>query len=685
MMNTSVGGERSDTAAILALASGARIPSERTDEAAYQADSERVERDVAGVVFERRTGVRARVREWTPRVDRPSYGLVHLGLASLKRRGIADSLVGAAIRRARPDCRVAVFGNADTNSPARRAALFGIDDMGLAYGRVWSLSQTPDSLSPFGVRDDPVQLAELAQANPSQLTVIQLGDGARAEVARAKLTHAVYREAMGSALSGLDTLLSRLAHLLDDPDVTILVISPRPPAGKDGAWDRLTPIIMAGKSIHSGLLVSATTRTLGIVANVDVAPTILSLLGVQTPPAMIGRVIHTVESQKSLGEVERIDRLVHVSADAQTRFFALVSFLAAIFLFGGMAAVRHGSGGRIACLAAFGSIFILNMPLAMLLVVPLSPETVPFYFTGTLAIMLAMTTCEILLAHLARSFSNRKPNIAAPILAGTFLSLAVLLDTLFGQSLVKLSVFSAYPLQGFRFYGIGNEYMGVLVAATLLFAFHARIKPPAAALLFGIVAFILGWPGLGANAGGLIGATTGFGVGWISLREIKPGWRHAAAFTLLGVALAFGFALIDRAMGTPMESHFGGTLTAAGKRGYGYLWEIVVRKVAMNIGFLMQPNALIALSALAMILVLARVALKTQTVGLLKNHPEWARCLPAAVWGSTAAFLFNDSGIVAALFLFGTYLVTGICFLLSDSPVPANHSVHGHAAPRPLA
>ena len=51
-------------------------------------------------------------------------------------------------------------------------------------------------------------------------------------------------------------------------------------------------------------------------------------------------------------------------------------------------------------------------------------------------------------------------------------------DGLTGTTLVSQSVLSAYALAGIRFYGIGNEYMGLLLGGALLAAATTRMTPP---------------------------------------------------------------------------------------------------------------------------------------------------------------------------------------------------------------
>lgn len=89
------------------------------------------------------------------------------------------------------------------------------------------------------------------------------------------------------------------------------------------------------------------------------------------------------------------------------------------------------------------------------------------------------------------------------------LTTIILFDmAVFNQFLIKNSLLGYDPIIGARFYGIGNEYMGVLVGASLItisiffekFGFKNIILLPFALA----VVFIMGNPMMGANVGGTI-------------------------------------------------------------------------------------------------------------------------------------------------------------------------------------
>src|SRR5690606_32230034 len=51
---------------------------------------------------------------------------------------------------------------------------------------------------------------------------------------------------------------------------------------------------------------------------------------------------------------------------------------------------------------------------------------------------------------------------------GSLITIALLADGMFGAVGIKHSLLGYDPVVGARFYGIGNEYMGVLVGSTIL-------------------------------------------------------------------------------------------------------------------------------------------------------------------------------------------------------------------------
>jgi hypothetical protein len=628
LMNTAVAGPKTDTAAMLTIATGMLTPAEPTDDDVYEVD-EPVEGTKADVVFRRRTGEQVR-RSATD--SGGASALVHLGIAPLLRRGLNDKTVGAAVLRANQEGALVAAGNADSGEPHRGAGLFAVNARGIGPAGLTGTT-------------DPHVLAQWSAAQKASV-VVRIAGGPAA----------------------LNTFLGDLTPRIDLTTTRVLVVSPRPPAGRNGEWDRLTLVILSGTGTGPGLLTSRTTRTPGLIANIDVGPTVLHWLGVPAPATMGGHVMTVQPPSDARTVLQSMDRLVTTNAHGQIPVFGVLGGIAVVVVFGGLALITKRPHLR--WLPAFGVLFLMNMPLAMLLTVLFQPATVPSLLGWTVGLMFAGALMETAVAHMftGRDLKNRKSKIenqhSAIFILAALTCLVIVIDAFLGQPLVKFSVFSFYQLQGIRFYGIGNEYMAVLIGLGLLVPFLARWSAAAAAVWFLGLVLVIGSPSLGANAGGLVASVAAFGCAWQILlgKRMRP--LHAAGWMAAGLAAAIVVAIVERSASAEGASHIGGALQAAGSRGYGYLLEIVWRKLQMNGRILLHPAVLAAMVCVGALGALARGPFGRPVQALVTDQPDWARSWPAFGYGALAAFLFNDSGIVAAAFIFGAFLMTGIYLFL---------------------
>jgi hypothetical protein len=611
LMNVAVAGPRTDTNAMLTIALGALTPVEDTDgNVRFTTDS--VEGASADTVFTRRTGTHL------PTTTGPA--LVHLGVAVLFRRQLNEKLFAAELKRERAPKFIYVPGVIRPDAE-RLGGLLCVGERGWAIGVI----QSPE---------------ELLKSSSIKNAVVDFANGG------GQATHAA-----------LDRFLGDLKQ--HSTDARILLVSTHPPPNAKGEWDRLPPVVIAGPGITPGLLTSPTTRTPGLIANTDIAPTLLEWLDVSTPATMTGHPVDMQHDAGHLAAIADLDRAVTVNGHALDPLFIALGIIAGITVFGGLLALLVRP--TIAPLFAFGVLWLMTMPLAMLLVPILRPVSVIIQSLETFGIM----ALPALFAH----FVSKRvlTGIPAPIIIGALTVKVVLADAFFGQPLVKFSLFSAYQLQGIRFYGIGNEYMGVVTGLLLLWAFMMRVRPIAATAVFLFAIFVMGYPRLGANAGSIIGGVSALG----AVLTVQHGKRLtvgiAALWTFLGLAATFVMAAIDKVLPGGAPSHFGGALKAADERGYGYLLEIVFRKVLMNLRILTSPGILAALIGICLTVLLFKTVFRDHVAELFRNQPDWARALPAVGYVALVSFIFNDSGIVIAVFVVGTYLATGLYYLLQPT------------------
>jgi hypothetical protein len=215
----------------------------------------------------------------------------------------------------------------------------------------------------------------------------------------------------------------------------------------------------------------------------------------------------------------------------------------------------------------------------------------------------------------------------------------IVLDMSFGWGMVAHSALSGYYDSGIRFYGIGNEYMGLLIGAALM----SVPKKWLGWVGLGIT-LLLGLPMLGANAGGAMAASVAF---FPPLKSRR--WRILLPFLVVAA-----LAVLDRLQPGVVQSHIG---QAAGK-GASAWGEIILRKLAMNARLTVAGPTLIAIVAVG----IGGWQLK-KLFGRLDE--ELKSRVIQALWGAGAAIAFNDSGTIAALLLLAPVLVVCLERLLA--------------------
>ena len=568
----------------------------------------------------------------------------------------SQGLMADALRRA--DVRTALLGSADGDDtgPYRPALLLvPAPDVVNHGGMVF------DPLAPGGKREDPARLwaaTRKAFYSPdlaADLVVVDFGDFDRAEREnqRGFLLPAAYAQHRKRALRALDTYLGLVQRGFHGP---IYVVVPTPPQMPDGSWNALTPFLSANIAPPDApsSVMSDTTQTPGLVAARDLAPTLLAVLQVPRPVQMTGAVMHP--AQVSQAALARLDRLVRLNQEAQNAIFWTVGLGASAIVFSGLALYFTGRlKGRAGAAARYGLRILSAWPLALLLAPLAGPHSVSQYLWEIIA-------CVGLLALLP-----------SPAVIFSLTAALLTLDGLTGTHLISSSALSEYALSGIRFYGIGNEYMGVLIGGTLLAApwlmpryrnpalltWAERVRSPSppeqakrAALLFGFVfvTFVLSFPAFGAKAGGAITATATFVVAWRLLFSRPVRWTHLIGSVALGFALVFVWAGLSHVLHL-RRTHLETAADALGSGRFGYIAGVSLRKIGLAGRVLLHPGTLLGLLAFAGIGTVLRRLLWRQVTVYLSARPRELAVLKAGMWGCLVALLFNDSGIVAAILI----------------------------------
>lgn len=676
-MNCATGGGPREAAAMLALATGMHGMAMLADEEAgnswepYTRDG----KEYIALEYAKRA---KKAIDYSP-IDNSERTVKHLGIGDWERRGLLLGRIGAVLQRANPPVRVSVYGNADTDWRRRRVALFTTDEHGEGEGLLALRSYAEKR--PFGLTDDALVLSEYALKSDADLVVIQLGDSARAEALRNRLTPAEYHEARINAIRRLNLLVYTMTAQLESEAMpfNLIIVSPLPPAPSGFApfgIDQLTPFIAFGKDFPPGLLTSATTRTPGLVSNADLAPMLLKLFNAPSLPKAIGRPMSTIPDAASavlpggvppkferLAQVARLDYVATLNVQALTPVILGMGTLYAVgFLFG-----MFGEQIWEKPLLRLGGLLrliVLMVPIAMLFAPILVPPTLSEYLLRIAALSVGFAVGCLLLA---------KPLQMQPHLIGCLLTWIILLaDMLFGANLLRESALSNYAIPGYRYYGLGNDYLGILLAMCLVTPFLlkdnlpqitwlaklAHRVPIAILVCWVITAFVAGIPQMGANSGSLVVFSVAIAASSLLLfsKPLKLKWMLLATFG--GLVLAFGVAGLDAALFRESSSHAGAVVQQVATSGKGsFLFEVALRKLILNLRILALPMTLMGLILITTMYFLVRKGQPSLFPNAKSQTPNLYLASKALLPISIAAFVFKDSGVITIGYLCGYYLL----------------------------
>jgi len=273
----------------------------------------------------------------------------------------------------------------------------------------------------------------------------------------------------------------------------------------------------------------------------------------------------------------------------------------------------------------------------------------PLFRAGSIAVAAPVLTVLVFVVVAAAGRASRRPwwwvALALVVVAAA--------DLLSGGFLLRTSALGHSPVIGARYYGLGNEGGGLLLAAALLVALPWAEGSPAlwrrgAAVVFLLFVWLLiGHPRLGANFGMAIGAGFGFLYAGLRLFVTRLRLRHlglAAAILLTALGLV---VLADVMRGAGAQSHVGRFIAEMQVDGAKPFFTLVGRKLAVNVNLMRGRWAYLGLSSLALLFVQFLVARQTPVLGP-RDRRLFAAVVPAALIGAAASFAFNDSGTVAA-------------------------------------
>lgn len=419
------------------------------------------------------------------------------------------------------------------------------------------------------------------------------------------------------------------------------------------------------------LLTSGSTRQPGLVQTVDVTPTVLDGLGLDSSmPALAGATITTTPGPAAASA--RVDQLLDIARKALqvtkvsgSYSAQLVLAQAALFVAAAVVLTRKGRSDRAPLRPALRVLKVAALALAAAPVASFLTSMVPWWRSATPATAFWWTVggwvAAITVLALAGPWRRRPLGPAGVVAAVTVLVLVV--DACTGSTLVIDSPMGAHRILAARFYGMSNQAFALLTAGGLLLAVAIadellRRGRRAAAVwsvaLLGLVLVVVdGMPGLGSDFGGPPPLILAFSLLALQVAGRKVQWRTVAIICLAGAVAVGGAAWLDWLRPASERTHLGRFFATVLDGG---LWDVVYRKIEVNLRVLTSWRYLVlaiggvALTALVVTGPHPRrgdlLGKGSPMAGLRTAVPLLKPAVAAIGLALAVGFLINDSGIV---------------------------------------
>lgn len=543
----------------------------------------------------------------------------------------------------------AVLGNADSpDYPDRSAALIAINKSGvIQLGDVSAqlLSKKPSVLE-RGTDYHKLLNSFKDIYHQADFIVLNAGDLVRLEKQRKNAFAYVIAREKREILKEIDAFIGELVQVLNLDTDLLIVASLTPSPEEIKAKTFFTPVVLISHNLSKGLLSSGSTKREGLITNIDLTATIIDYFHLPQPATVNGRPVYSIgaNGHNTFAFLESLKNKTVFIYKARPVLVKTYVFLQICTILASLPILLFKPG--YIRFMKYILTALMAYPLSLLLIAASGTLDISYYTFLSILITILIVTVGAWLA--------KKNYLYAYFFVAVVTSLTLSTDLLFHGPLIKSSTLGYDPMSGARYYGLGNEYMGVLIGASLLAA--------ALAMEFGKKTYLCWLVGLymslavflmisshyGANLGGTIAAITAFSLAFIYWKEQKIRLQNVLILGIGAATVLLVFIGLDLSSNIAAQSHLGRTVLLLKNDGLAELWPIMTRKLAMNIKLIKYTSW--SRVFLATILVVA--LLLYRPVGFFQKvkhqYPKFFIGIIGIFVGSFVALIANDSGIVSA-------------------------------------
>ncbi|SKA04566.1 hypothetical protein [Selenihalanaerobacter shriftii] len=570
---------------------------------------------------------------------------------------------------------IAVVGNSDYQNQTlehklgRTIGLVGINPKGsIGLGDIGQKNLVSTDQYPFGFLTNQRYIMNKFNEYKSKakLIIVESGDTARVESVRSALLIKRFIQLKKETIQRADELLGKVLNKINLQKDQIMIATPTPSDRAQKEGRKLTLTILAGKGVDRGLLTSSTTKRSGIIANVDIAPTILDSLNVKNKPIqMIGNPIYTISTSRALINLKRLnDQIIKTFTWRPTliKGFILLQIIililaAIIILF------KNRIPDFLKNLVEYFLIVLLVIPLFLLL----SKYFISFSLYSAIGLFLLLSLGIVYL--LKRVVAHE---IDTVLIILNLISGLLIYDLWNEAGLIKRSVLGYSPVIGARFYGIGNEFMGLLIGTVLIgitglfdrFPKWSKWKDFILPLLFILVILTIGHPKIGANFGGLLTSLAAFTFTYVLIKGYQFNVKQILFIIILvGVAIG-GLVIYDTIASNRSTTHIGRTVLLIKNGGFSEFIRIIHRKVSMNLKLLQWTIWTKVILSFIFILAILFKYPAGVVRQIIDDYSFLRYGFSGVICGSIVTMLVNDSGVVATATLLLPAVVTFVYLVI---------------------
>lgn len=526
------------------------------------------------------------------------------------------------------------------------------------------------------------------------LTMVDVDDIYRAGInADGRQAH-VAPERRTAAVESADEQVGRILKSVP-PGTTVLVTG----ISDDRSGAHLHVALAVGPGYDFRYLTANSTHARGLVTLTDVTSTILHILHIKQPAAMVGspwyddgevraastlRVAHTLNDKDVAARAYR--RLTHP--------FYLTFVIVQIALYAFATVTLRRKRPRALAVTRILALAIASLPVTTYLA-----NLVPWWSSAHPAAELALTmlaAIAVITAIAAAGPWRRSVTVSGAIVGGVT-ALVLTLDVMTGNHLQTCSMLGYTPLIGGRFYGFGNIawalwITGVIVATGavadhLLHTSHnRRLLASILIVTAGFVALVIDCaPMWGADFGGIIATCPGFVIYvlMVSGQRIRLTWLLTVP--VIGAVFVLGVACLDSLRSEPTHiGEFWNSLTSGGSG------TVIIRKFhAMQSSFNNPKLIFVTVASVGFLFFALLRPLASRAAALhtaCERAPALRATLATVLVTAGVGMLVNDSGVTIPALAFTTAIplalaagIQGLELDARDSPRPSEQTERASA------